>query len=165
VRSTSKLPDDDSTVEATVTIERPVAEVFAFYRDFRNLPRFLGDVFAVEPIDSTRSRWTVQGPLGIRGHWTTTVTEERRDELIRYEIAGAGSFWEIHFTRGPRAGSTQVREVMKIPFGKLGRAALLVIGKRPAEEVAANLRRFKQLMETGRVTDTTYAVAGKFDGA
>jgi uncharacterized membrane protein len=153
---------DGSAIEATITIRRPVEEVFAFYRDFRNLPSFLGDVMAVEPIDLVRSRWTIQGPLGIRAHWTTTVTEERPNELIRYEIASTGSSWEIHFARGPGAGSTEVREVMKTPFGKLGRTALLLIGKRPAEEVSANLRRLKQLMESGHVTDTTYAVAGKF---
>lgn len=161
---TTSQPPEDHAVEATVTIRRPVHEVFAFYRDFRNLPRFLGDVEAVEPLDSARSRWTIQGPLGIRVHWTTTVTEERPNELIRYEIAGAGSSWEIHFAPGPRAGSTAVREVMRTPFGKPGRAALLLLGKFPAAEVRANLRRLKQLLETGRVTDATYAVAGKFDG-
>jgi hypothetical protein len=40
--------------------------------------------------------------------------------------------------------------------------ALALIGKFPAQEVSANLHRFKQLMETGRVTDTTHAVSGKF---
>jgi uncharacterized membrane protein len=161
---TTTQPQDDHTVEATVTIRRPVEEVFAFYRDFRNLPLFLGDVVAVEPLDPARSRWTIQGPLGIRAHWTTTVTEERLNELIRYEIVGTRSSWEIHFAPGPRAGSTVVREVMRTPFGKLGRAAMLLLGKFPADEVRANLRRLKQVLETGRVTDTTHALAGKFDG-
>jgi uncharacterized membrane protein len=125
---TTTPPQGDHAVDATVTIGRPVEEVFAFYRDFRNLPRFLGDVMAVEPIDATRSRWTIQGPLGIRVHWTTTVTEERPNALIRYEIGGAGTSWEIHFAPGPVAGSTEVREVMTTPLGKLGRAALLLIG-------------------------------------
>jgi hypothetical protein len=40
---------------------------------------------------------------------------------------------------------------MKIPVGKLGQLALQLIGKSPAAEVAANLHRLKQLMETGRV--------------
>jgi uncharacterized membrane protein len=51
---------------------------------------------------------------------------------------------------------------MKAPLGRLGRAALALIGKFPAEEVSANLNRFKELMETGKVTDTSYSVAGKF---
>jgi hypothetical protein len=52
--------------------------------------------------------------------------------------------------------------VMKVPLGRLGRAALALLGKFPAEEVAANLHRLKQVMEAGRVTDTSYSVAGKF---
>lgn len=163
MQRTSLPSRDDNTIEASVTIERPVEEVFGFYRDFRNLPRFLGDVMAVERIDPATSRWTVQGTFGFRVHWTTTVTEERPNELIRYETAGLRSSWEINFTPGPQAGSTVVREVMRAPLGRLGRAALALVGKFPAEEVSANLHRLKQVMETGHVTDTSYAVAGKFD--
>jgi uncharacterized membrane protein len=162
MQTRSQLVKNGQAIEVAIAIGRPVEEVYAFYRDFRNLPAFLGDVMAVEQIDATTSRWTIQGRFGVRAHWTIAVTEERLNELVRYEIAGAGSSWEIHFARGPRAGSTEVREVMKTPFGKWGRAALLLIGKHPAEEVSANLHRLKQLMETGRVTDTSYAVAGKF---
>jgi hypothetical protein len=51
---------------------------------------------------------------------------------------------------------------MTVPLGTLGRAALALIGKFPAHEVYANLRRLKQIMEVGRVTDTSYSVPGKF---
>jgi hypothetical protein len=59
------------------------------------------------------------------------------------------------------AGETLVREVMKPPLGRLGRALLAFIGKFPAEEVTANLHRLKQIMETGKVTDTSYFVKSK----
>jgi uncharacterized membrane protein len=163
MHSTSLPSQDGETIEESVIIQRPVEEVFAFYRDLRNLPSFLGDVMAVEQIDPKTYRWTIQGPLGIRGHWNTTVTEERPNELIRYETAETGTAWEMHFAPGPQAGSTEVREVMEAPLGKLGRLALALIGKFPREEVTANLHRLKQRMETGHVTDTSYAVAGKFD--
>lgn len=152
--------------EARVVIRRPREEVFRFYRDFRNLPRFLGDVMAIEQVDSTSSRWTMQGPLGVRVGWTIRVTEERTNELIRYETVNTPlltTYWDIYFAPGPRAGETEVREVMKAPLGGLGRAALALIGKFPDKEVASNLNRLKELLETGRVTDTSYSVAGKFD--
>jgi len=158
-------PGRDDTIEASVTIQRPLEEVFRFYRDFKNLPSFLGDVVAIEQTGRATSRWTIQGPLGIRARWTTKVTEERANELIRYEMVmplGLRSYWEIHFTSGAAATETEVREVMTAPLGKLGRAALALIGKFPAEEVSANLRRLKEIMETGRVTDTSYSVPGKF---
>ncbi len=158
-------PRDENTIEASVTIYCPVEKIFRFYRDFRNLPSFLGDVMAIEQVDSATSRWTIQGPLGIRAHWTVRVTEERPNELIRYETVtapGLRTYWEIHFAPGSEASETEVREVMKAPLGRLGRAALARIGKFPAEEVSSNLHRLKQVMETGRVTDTSYSVAGKF---
>jgi len=53
---------------------------------------------------------------------------------------------------------------MRPPLGKLGRGMLALIGEIPAEEVTANLHRLKQLLETGKVTDTSYSVRGKFSG-
>jgi uncharacterized membrane protein len=164
-RARARRNRDDTPIEARVTIQRPIDVVFSFYRDFRNLPSFLGDVMAIEQIGPTTSRWTMQGRLGFRANWTITVTEERTNELIRYETVTSPrlrTYWEIHFAPGSDAGETQVREVMKVPLGSLGRAALALIGKFPAEEVASNLHRLKQVMETGRVTDTSYSVAGKF---
>jgi uncharacterized membrane protein len=165
MQKSSSPPRDENTIEASVTIQRAVEEVFRFYRDFQNLPRFLGDVMAIEPIGPATSRWTIQGPLGIRASWTIRVTEERTNELIRYQtvtIPGLRTYWEIHFAPGPEAGESEVREVMKAPLGRLGRAALALIGKVPAEEVSSNLRRLKEVMETGKVTDMSYSVAGKF---
>jgi len=120
---------------------------------------------AVELIEPAVSRWTIQGPLGIRVRWRVRVTEERTDELIRYETVTSARLrtsWAIHFAPGIDTVTTTVREVMQGPFGRLGRAALALIGKSPAEEVVANLHRLKQVLETGRVTDTSHAVAGKF---
>lgn len=165
MQTTSLASAEANTIQASVTIRRTVHEVFSFYRDFRNLPCFLGDVMAIEPIGPTTSRWTIQGPLGIALNWTVRVTEERPDELIRYETVtspGLRTQWEIHFAPGRDAGETEVREVMKAPLGRLGRAALALIGKFPAEEVISNLHRLKELVETGSVTDTSYSVPGKF---
>src|SRR5262245_17088321 len=136
--------------ETSVTIRRATQEVFQFYRDFGNLPRFLGDVMAVTQIGPTVSRWTIQGPLGVRACWMVKVTEERTNELIRYETVTTPvlrTYWEVHFAPGPSPGETQVREVMRPPLGKLGRGMLALIGKFPSEEVTANLHRLKQVLE------------------
>jgi len=162
--SSARSPDRN-TIEAEVTIRRPVETVYNFYRDFRNLPRFLGDVMDVELTGPDTSRWTIQGPLGIRAHWTVRVTEERPNELIRYETVGSPGLkttWDIHFSPGSTEGETEVREEMTMPLGRAGRAALAAIGKFPAKETSSNLHRLKQVIETGRVTDTSYAVRGKF---
>ncbi|WP_329459591.1 SRPBCC family protein [Streptomyces sp. NBC_01497] len=152
-------------IESTATIDRPVAPIFAFYRDFRNLPLFLGDVMSVEPTGDATSRWTIQGPMRVRIHWTVEVVEERENASIRYRTAsprGLQTIWDISFTPEDRADGTKVREVMTLPLGKFAQAGLSLIGKPPADEIAANLNRLKQLMETGKVTDLRHAVPGKF---
>jgi uncharacterized membrane protein len=156
---------DEGTVEGSITIRSAVEKVFGFYRDFRNLPAFLGEVMAIDQIGPATHRWTIQCPLGIRVNWTTRVTEERTNELIRYEtvtLPGLRTYWEIHFSPGATAGETKVRQVMKMPLGRVGRAALALMGKFPTEEVSSNLHRLKEVLETGRVTDTSYSVPGKF---
>lgn len=156
---------NENTIEGRVTINRPVEKVFEFYRDFKNLPSFLGDVMAIDQIGPATLQWTIQGPLGIKARWTIRVTQERPNRLISYETVSSivpRTSWDIYFTRGSTADETEVHEVMKVPLGRLGRAALALIGKFPAKEVTANLHRLKEVMETGRVTDTSYAVKGKF---
>ena len=91
MQRTSLPSRDENTIEASVTIQRPVEEVFRFYRDFKNLPRFLGDVWDIEQIGPATSRWVIQGPLGIRANWTMKVTQERINELICYETAAPPS--------------------------------------------------------------------------
>jgi uncharacterized membrane protein len=156
---------DENLIEGRITIQRPVEKVFEFYRNFKNLPSFLGDVMAIDETGPATSRWTIQGPLGIQAHWTIKVTKERTNELIGYETVTSPAlktYWEIYFTPGSTAGETEVHEVMKAPLGRFGRTALALIRKYPAEEVSANLHRLKEVMETGQVTDKSYAVKGKF---
>jgi uncharacterized membrane protein len=164
LQTASSQPPD--TIERSVIIDRPVQSVYEYYRDFKNLPTFLGDVMKIEQTGPSTSQWTIQGPLRIQGHWTIKVTEYRKNQAIRYETVGSPRLrtcWEIYFSAGPKPDQTEVREVMRSPLGKLGRAALALIGKFPAEEVTANLHRLKQVMETGRVSDTSYSVRGKFN--
>ena len=159
------LPPDPHVITAAVNIDRPVAEVFDFYRDLRNLPRFLGDVLDVRKLEPTTYRWTIAGPLASRTHWVVRITSERPDLLLSYETVGASAWktrWEVHFNSGPDPRQTVVREIMTMPLGTLGRLGLALIGKFPAAEMQSNLRRLKQLLETGKVTDFSHAVPGKF---
>jgi hypothetical protein len=82
---------------------------------------------------------------------TVTVTEQRVDQLIRYQTGGPGPLrgrWELSFAVDAGSGGTRVREQLVVPMGAIGRAALALIGKFPDREVAANLTRLKQLLET-----------------
>jgi uncharacterized membrane protein len=152
-------------IEDSVVIQKPIAEVFRFYRDFQNLPHFLGDVVAVDPKGDNQTLWTIRGLFGVKVHWTAVVTEIAENGHIFYETSSdvLKTRWRIYFSPGATPEQTIVREVMLEPGGKMTELGLALIGKRPAAEVHSNLNRLKQVLETGRVTDTSNAVAGKFD--
>jgi uncharacterized membrane protein len=146
-------------VTAEVWIRRPVQDVYRFCRDLTNLPRYLGDVVAVEQLTDTTYRWTVAGPFGVRVPMTITVTEQRVDELIRYRSGGPPLLrgrWELAFAAD--AGGTRLRERLVVPLGGIGRVPLAAIGKFPDREVVANLARLTRLLESG--ADTAAAPAG-----
>jgi uncharacterized membrane protein len=155
------------TVTGDVVIRRPVQVVYSFYRNFTNLPRFLGDVIAVEQVADTTYRWIVAGPLGSRVPMTVTITEQRVNQLIRYQTSGPTPLrgqWELTFAVDTDAGGTRVQEQLVVPLGVLGRAMLAVIGKFPDREVATNLSRLKQLLEAGDGSDTPSAAADTASG-
>jgi len=138
-------------VTGEVVIGRPVQVVYGFYRDFTNLPLVLGDVVAVEQVAGTTYRWIVAGPLGTRLPMTVTVIDQLVNERIHYQTGGPGPLsgqWELAFAVDTDSGGTRIREQLLVPMGAIGRAVLALIGKFPDREVAANLTRLKQLLET-----------------
>lgn len=151
-------------IEQSIVIEQPIEDVFAFYRDFRNLPRFLGDVILVEITGEQTSRWTIKAPLGLDLHWNIIVTDMRPNAFIAYETDSitARTHWELNFLQGIAPRTTIVHETLSLPGSPIVEVALAAFGKPPALEVRANLRRLKEVLETGHVTTMDFAVAGKF---
>lgn len=142
-------------VEKSVTIDRPAHELYAFWRDFENLPRFMDHLESVTVIDPRRSHWIAKAPAGQRVEWDAEIHNEIPDELIAWrslpgsEIANAGS---VHFT--PIADdSTEVRVVLSYepPAGRVGDAVARLFGEAPSQQVQDDLRRFKQVLEAGEV--------------
>ena len=143
-------------VEESVTINRPVLEVYRFWRNFENLPRFMDHLESVTVIDDTHSHWVAKGPAGTKVEWDAVIHNEVDDELIAWrslpgaEVNNAGS---VHFTPTPDGTGTDVRVVLSYepPAGKLGAAVAKLLGEEPSQQVAEDLRRFKQVMDLGDV--------------
>lgn len=141
-------------VEQSVTISRPVLEVYRFWRNFENLPRFMDHLEAVTVIDENRSHWVAKGPAGTRVEWEAVIHNEMDDELIAWrslpgsEISNTGS---VHFTPSVDGANTVVRVVLSYepPAGKLGVAFAKLLGEEPSKQIADDLRRLKQVMESG----------------
>ncbi len=145
-----------AAVSRSVTVARPRAEVFAFWRDFSNLPRVMRHIRAIEVIDDRRSRWTLRAPAGLSVTWEARITDLRDGERIAWEsVPGAmlhSTAW-VEFRDAPQDRGTEVRALVAYepPGGQLGRTIAKLFGEEPGQQSRDDLSRFKQMMETGEV--------------
>ena len=148
-------------VEQAVTINRPPEEIYRFWRNFENLPRFMDHLESVRVLDEQRSHWVAKGPAGTRIEWDAEIHNELPNELIAWrslpgaEVDHAGS---VHFDPA-HDGGTQVRVILRDspPGGKAGAAVARLFGEEPSQQVAEDLRRFKQVMEAGEIIGTAHS--------
>ncbi|MFL5494610.1 MAG: SRPBCC family protein [Gemmatimonadales bacterium] len=142
-------------VEQSVTINRQRQDLFRFWRNSENLPRFMDNLESVRVLDARLSHWVAKGPAGTRVEWDAEIHNEIENELIAWrslpgsEVDHAGS---VHFT--PTVSGTLVRVILRYspPAGKLGSAVAKLSGEDPERQVADDLRRLKQVMEAGEFT-------------
>lgn len=143
-------------VEESVTINRPIEELYRFWRNLENLPRFMHHLEAVERITDTLSRWKAKGPGGKSVEWTAEIINEVPNQVIGWrsvegsEVVSAGSvnFDDVGEGRGTRV---RVRLQYSPPGGKVGAAIAKLMGRDAATEIREDLHRFKQLVEAGEV--------------
>jgi uncharacterized membrane protein len=140
----------------SVTVNRPVDELYRFWRDLSNLPTFMERIDSVRVIGDHRSHWIATGPLGLPFEWEAEIVEDRENQLISWQsLAGSeiDSGGAVRFRPAPGARGTEVAvELEYTPPGRELTAQLLkLIGQAPERQLREDLRRFKQLMETGHI--------------
>jgi uncharacterized membrane protein len=153
-------------VDKSVTVTRRLEEVYAFWRNLSNLPRFMRHVHTVEVIDEKKSHWIVSAPGGKIVEWNVEINSEEPNQRIGWRsVAGsdvetAGS---VRFKRAPGGRGTEVQlELQYLPRGgALGALLVRIMGGDPANQIGEDLKRFKQLMETGEIATTTGQSDGK----
>jgi len=157
-QTSAALIDDkgDTLVGKTVTINRPRQFLFDYWRDFSNLPRFMDNVERVDVLDETRSHWVVKAPAGHRVEWDAIITEEEPGEFIAWssmEGADVPNSGRIDFkdASGGRGTEVAVTILYDPPLGVIGKIVAAMFQREPAIQARRDLRRFKQLMETGEI--------------
>ena len=150
-----------STVElaASMTIERPVDELYAFWHNFENLPRVLRHIESIEITDGGRTHWVARLPTGIRLDWQARLIEERKNELIAWQsVEGTDIYNEGFVTFRPvfdgEATEMHVRIVYQPPAGEFGARLGRFFDSLQQQFIREDLRTFKQLMETGESPTT-----------
>ena len=143
-------------VKHSITVDRPAAELYARWRDIEAAPKFMSNIESVEVVDAKRSHWISSGPLGKAFSWDSELIADKPDHLIAWkslpggDVVQAGS---VRFEPATDGRSTLVTIEVNFepPAGLLGLTAAKILGEDPDKQTLDNLRRFKQLMETGQV--------------
>ena len=148
---------DDVLVGRSVTIDRPREMLYAFWRDFSNLPKFMRNVHGVTIQDQSHSHWVIEAPAGKTVEWDSKITQDEPGRLIAWEsLEGASvrNSGRVEFMDSPDGRGTVVRVTLAYdpPGGTVGKLIAKLFQKEPKIQARQDLRRFKQLMETGEVS-------------
>jgi len=152
-------------VETSIAINKSPEELYAFWRDFKNLPIFMKNLESVTEMDRWNSHWVARGLGGARVEWDAEVYNEEENKLIAWrslenaDVVNAGS---VRFEKAPEGRGTYVRVTMNYnpPAGKLGATVAQLLGTEPLQLIKEDLRRLKQVLEAGEIA----TIAGQTSG-
>jgi uncharacterized membrane protein len=152
-------------IDQSITINKPPAEVYKFWRNLENLPKFMTNLESVREIDNRQSHWVARGPAGAV-EWSAEIINEKENELIGWrsltgsQVANAGS---VHFKpfRDGEGTVVSIELQYEPPGGTLGATLAKLLGRDPDHQIAEDLRRLKQLLETGEIPTTAGQASAK----
>ncbi|QJD77658.1 SRPBCC family protein [Spirosoma rhododendri] len=167
-RNTAEPKSDDKAMDSieiakSLTINKPRKEVYAYWRQLENLPQFMFHLSEVQQLDNKRSHWVAKLSDGLLAktlgtvEWDAEILEEVKNErLVWKSVADAriDNAGEVRFVDAPNGQGTEVHAVIKYrpPAGQLGGAIMKLFNPAFEEMIKQDLRRFKQLLETGEIT-------------
>ena len=160
----------DAHLETSIAIDKSPAELFTFWRDFKNLPLFMTNLESVTELGDGNTHWIAKGPGGARIEWDAEVYNEKENELIAWrslenaDVVNAGS---VRFQPGPQGHGTYLRVSMNYnpPVGKVAATIAEVVGASPLSLIKTDLRQLKQIMETGEVATIDGQTSGRAEEA
>jgi uncharacterized membrane protein len=155
----------DVHVEVSIAIDKTPAELFAFWRDFHNLSSFMRNLISVTETSDRRSHWVARGLSRDKVEWDAEIFRELENELIAWrsldtDIVHAGS---VRFEQGPKGHGSIVRVTMNYnpPVGNIGKTIAQLLRRDPAHLIREDLKRLKQLLETGEIATITGQVSAR----
>ncbi len=157
--SVQASPLRDVYLERSIIVNKTPVECYDWWRDLRNMPRFTRNLEKVTPLDETHSHWVSREFAGTRLEWRSRINEDVPGKRILWSATQESLF--IHAGSVTFAPATGGRGTLitasihyHVPGGRLGAALAQFLGPDPMGEVRENLRRFKQLLETGEIATT-----------
>lgn len=143
-------------VQKTITVEAPVEDVFAFWSEYSNFPKFLSRVLDIR--DSSRpgqSHWIVAGPAGTPVEFDTEVSTMVPNQVLGWRTIEGSPVAHAGLVRFEPASDGRTRVHIRMsynpPLGWIGHGVAAAFGADPKTSLDADLVRLKTLLETGRV--------------
>jgi uncharacterized membrane protein len=141
-------------IQRAVLIDKSPAEIYNFWHNFENLPRFMSHLQSVSVKDGTISHWVAKGFAGMSVEWDAEIINDIPNRLIAWrslegaQVPNAGS---VHFSEAPYGLGTQVKVIMSYvpPAGKVGELVAHIFGESPDQQIREDLLLLRQIMETG----------------
>jgi uncharacterized membrane protein len=151
--------EDGIHVRKSITVNKSPEEVYNFWRDFENLPRFMRHLESVQVTSAGRSHWVAKAPAGKSVEWDAVTTRDIPNELIAWRSEGSADIYnegEVHFGAAPGGRGTEIHVDLTYtpPFGvagKVGAKMAKLFRKEPGQEVQDDLLAFKQVLEVGEI--------------
>ena len=147
-------------VDKTITIDKSPSEVYQFWRNLENLPRFMGHLQSVNEIDNKHSHWVAKAPAGYSVEWKAEIINEVENKLIGWrslpgaDVDNAGS---VQFNSVGNGTEVKIALQYNPPGGTIGSWFAWLFGEEPSQQIEQDLSRLKQLLETGESTDPAQA--------
>ncbi|MGH8270622.1 MAG: SRPBCC family protein, partial [Steroidobacteraceae bacterium] len=156
----------DIYLERSIAVSKSPEECYRFWRSFENLPRFMQSLESVRQLDERRSHWVAKGPMATRLEWTSEITADRPGEELAWRTvndSGAANAGSVRFETAPAGRGTIVRVSLHYsPLGgALGAGLVRLLGHDPQSRIREDLRRFKQVIETGEIPTTRGQPTGR----
>lgn len=155
-------------VEEAITINRPRPEVYSYWRSFENLPTFMQHLERVEVTGDRTSHWSARTILGQTMEWDAEIFAEKENEYISWhslpgsQVSNSGT---VSFRDAPGGRGTEVHVIIRYdpPGGSAAAALAKLFRLEPSQQVSDDLRRFKQIMETGETATVFGQTSGRWE--
>lgn len=138
-------------VRQSVIVNQPPYDVYRFWRDFTNLPRFMSHLESVSTSNG-RSLWKARGPIGTSVEWEAEILHDRPGESIAWRSVddtlvpnrGVVRFKPVN---DGRATEVDVELKYEPPGGIWGATIAKLFGEEPAQQIAEDLQHLKYVLE------------------
>ena len=160
-RATSKSTSPGVVVKRAITVNRTVAECMRFgetSRTFRGSWRTSWGACRGGPFAMAAS-----GPLGTVFRWEAEVVADEPNRRLAWKSLPGSQVMhqgEVEFRPAPGNRGTEILVDLRYlpPAGRAGASIAKLFGKEPSQEIAADLRRLKQVIETGEVVHSDASI-------